>query len=322
VAVLTQTMSGVLDTFRTRVPALAAHGEAQLAVRSRLRKQAEEPYRGALAEIGRVTRDGTVLRGEVQARWQDFVVTGDLMRTLRSRKAPRQGKRARRRQVPERGTAMKTALRSALEGAVISVADRAAEEADSRWRVDTAGSALLADAERDRASGHRADRLFASVFGDGDTSAQDLNLAKSAPDLPLRAARTISAWQDHVLRLVQLASQQKRSLTRSAPLDDDTLALVAVLAVLGESATGSHAAATADDSDILTLPHRIVTAVLGADALPDIFRAARAELNERARLLLDEELRRFSEVIDGAGRCDEVAGVRLYQAAFMLEALQ
>ena len=322
VAVLTQTMSGVLGTFRTRVPALAAHAEAQLAVRSRLRKQAEEPYRSALAEVARITHDGTVLRGEVQARWQDYVVTGDLMRTLRSRKAPRQGKRARRRQLPERGAAMKTALRSALEGAVISAADRAAEEADRRWRTDTVGSAMLAAAELDRVSGHRADRLFASVFGDGDTGAQDLNLAKSAPDLPLRAARAVGAWQDHVMRLAQLADQQKRSLTRSAPLDDDTLALVAVLAVLGEGATGSHAAATADDSDILTLPRRIVTAVLGADAVHDIFRTARTELNERARLLLDEELRRFSEVIDGAGRCDEVAGVRLYQAGFMLEALQ
>ena len=65
-----------------------------------------------------------------------------------------------------------------------------------------------------------------------------------------------------------------------------------------------------------------MTAVLGEEPVHDIFQTARAELNERARLLLDEELRRFSEVIDGAGRCDEVAGVRLYQAGFMLEALQ
>jgi hypothetical protein len=317
-------MSGVLDTFRTRVPALAAHAEAQLTVRARLRQQAEEPYRTALAEIDQATRDGAVLRGEVQARWQDFVVTGDLMRTLRSRKAPRQGKRARRRQVPERGTAMKTALRSALEGAIISAADRAAEDADSRWRTDTAGSAMLTSAEQDRASGHRADQLFASVFGDGDrgSGAHEVNLAKSAPDLPMRADRAISAWQDYVMRLVQVAARQERSHTRTAALDDDTLALVTVLAILGEDATGSHAAAAADDSDILALPRRIVTAVLGEQAVHDVFRTARAELNERARLLLEEELRRFSEVVDAVGRCDEVAGVRLYQAGFMLEALQ
>jgi energy-coupling factor transporter ATP-binding protein EcfA2 len=324
VAVLTQTMSGVLDTFRTRVPALATHAEAQVAIRARLRKQAEEPYRDALAQIGTATRDGALLRGEVQVRWQDFVVTGDLMRTLRSRKAPRQGKRARKRQAPERGAAMKTALRSALEGAILSAADRAAEEADSRWRTDTAGSAMLASAERDRVSGRQADRLFASVFGDGggDARPQELNLAKSAPDLPLHAARALSAWQDHVMRLVQDAGQQKRSPGRSASLDDDTLALVTVLAILGADATGSHAAAAADDSDILALPRRIVTAVLGEQTVHDVFRTARAELDERARLLLEEELRRFSEVIDGVGRCDEVAGVRLFQAAFMLEALQ
>ncbi len=35
VAVLTQTMSGMLDTFRTRIPALAAHAETQLALRRR-----------------------------------------------------------------------------------------------------------------------------------------------------------------------------------------------------------------------------------------------------------------------------------------------
>ena len=324
VAVLTQTMSGVLDTFRARVPALAEHAEAQLRVRSRLRGQAEAPYRGALDEIMRTTRDGTLLRGEVQARWQDFVVTGDLMRTLRSRKAPRQGKRARKRQAPERGAAMKAALRSALDGAVISAADRAAEEADSRWRTDTAGAVMVQAATQARASGRQADWLYESVFGDGPgaADARELNLAKSAGDLPLRATRAISAWQDHVMRLVQNAEHQKRSLTRSTPLDDDTLALIAVLAILGENAVGHHAVAGADDSNILTLPRRIVTAVLGEQAVHDIFRTARAELNERARLLLDEELRRFSEVIDGAGTCDEVAGVRLYQAAFMLEALQ
>jgi len=60
---------------------------------------------------------------------------------------------------------MKTALRSALEGAVISAADRAAEDADSRWRTDAAGSAMLLAAEQARASGRKADWLYASAFG-------------------------------------------------------------------------------------------------------------------------------------------------------------
>ena len=326
VAVLTQTMSGVLDTFRTRVPALAAHAEAQLGVRSRLRREAEAPYRDALAKVEKVTRDGSLLRGEVQVRWTDVVATGDLMRILRSRKAPRQGKRARKRQAPERANSMKSALRSALESAIVSAADAAAEDAVGRWRADPAGAALLAAAEQRRASGTDADRLFASAFGsEADDAAEPSDIAalgRSARDLPLRAARAVSAWQDHVLRLVRDADRAKRPRVRSTPLDDESLALLMVLAILGESATVSHVAASPDDSNILTLPRSILTTVLGEQSVRDICRKARAELDERARLLFDEELLRFPEVIDGAGTCNETAGVRLYQAAYMLEALQ
>src|SRR6202453_1962958 len=50
VAVLSQTMSGMLDTFKTRVPRLAAHVDAQVVLRSRLRKELENAYSTALAE--------------------------------------------------------------------------------------------------------------------------------------------------------------------------------------------------------------------------------------------------------------------------------
>jgi energy-coupling factor transporter ATP-binding protein EcfA2 len=323
VAVLTQTMAGVLDTFPARVPVLAAAAEAQLAARNRLRQQADEPYRAALAAVEKAFRDGELLRGEVQARWQDLVVTGDLTRTLRARKPPHQGKRARKRQAPERSTALRAALRSALEAVIVTAADRASEEAERQWRDDPAGAVMLVAATEEQATGQRADRLFASVFGDG-TGAEpaELNLARSAPDLPDRVSRAVSSWQDHVLRLVRQAAEQNRGHGRSAGLDDDILALVTVLAILGEGAIGSHAAKPSDDSDILTLPRRVAAAVLGEEPVQELFGTARAELNERARLLLDEELFRFPKVIDGAGHCDEVAGVRLYQAGFMLEALQ
>ena len=50
VAVLSQTMSGVLDTFKTRVPAMAAHVEAQVVLRGELRRAAETAYQSAFAE--------------------------------------------------------------------------------------------------------------------------------------------------------------------------------------------------------------------------------------------------------------------------------
>src|SRR5262249_61096798 len=44
VAVLSQTMAGVLDTFKIRVPKLAAHVDAQVSLRTRLRRAAEAGY--------------------------------------------------------------------------------------------------------------------------------------------------------------------------------------------------------------------------------------------------------------------------------------
>ena len=78
VAVLSQTMSGVLDTFKTRVPAMAGHVEAQVVLRAELRRAAETAYQSAFDEAGVGLKDGTLLRGEVLARWEDCMVGGDL----------------------------------------------------------------------------------------------------------------------------------------------------------------------------------------------------------------------------------------------------
>ena len=53
VAVLSQTMLGVLDTFKSRVPAIAAHVEAQVVLRGRLRRAAEVAYERAFARRAR-----------------------------------------------------------------------------------------------------------------------------------------------------------------------------------------------------------------------------------------------------------------------------
>ena len=111
VAVLTQTMSGVLDTFRTRVPELASHLAAQLAVRVQLRQSIEGCYARAVTEIDEATRNGSLLSGETLTRWQDFAGSGDLLRNLQSR---RRGSPAhpRKRQISARTRALRAAVSS------------------------------------------------------------------------------------------------------------------------------------------------------------------------------------------------------------------
>ena len=86
VAVLTRTMSGVLDTFRTRVPSLAAQVEAQVTLRAGLTSAVAGSYQAALDEIDRRLQDGSLMSGEVLARWQDFAGAGDVLQSLQSRR--------------------------------------------------------------------------------------------------------------------------------------------------------------------------------------------------------------------------------------------
>ncbi|MBV9383808.1 MAG: 50S ribosome-binding GTPase [Streptosporangiaceae bacterium] len=346
VAVLTQTMSGVLDTFKIRVPKLAAHVDAQVALRAKLRRDAEDAYRRALADFDGGTRKGSLLSGEITARWQDYAVSGELGAALRSRRVPRKGRRARRGQVMRgqgvtRTAALDSSVRSALESLVVSVADRAAEQVAARWRADPAGAALLIHAAAVRAEGERAEQVFESAFGPDSHAAQaraaeqhGANIDRSSPDLPPRVARAVSAWQDHLMRLVQAENTAKRGGGRP-DYESEPLSLVTLIAMLGEGTertertegTGGTersqpAAETggAPDSDIITVPHDLLTSVFGTVELAEITARARADLLERVRLLLDEELLRFVEVIDSAGPVDEVAAVRLYQAEYSLEA--
>jgi hypothetical protein len=347
VAVLSQTMSGVLDTFKTRVPAMAAHVEAQVVLRGELRQAAETAYQNAFAEASAGLADGTLLRGEVLARWEDCMVGGDLRprRGAKPAKGPsRKGKRARRG--PSRPAALNTALRSAVESFIVSVADRAAEAVDGTWRADPAGAVLLTDAAAERARDVRAKQVFESVFGPAGQSgsgeladvdiknadvikaadaAQASAFSRSSPDLALRAARAVGAWQDHLARLMQ--AEDPRSAVRRISFDEEALSLVVLVAMLGEqlpskSGPATLAAAESEDGSVYTGPRRMLASVFGEAPLTELLARARADLTARVRLLLDEELVRFVEVIDAAGACDDVAAIRLYQAEFSLEAVR
>ena len=347
VAVLSQTMAGVLDTFKIRVPRLAAHVDAQVTLRTRLRREAEAAYANALKEFDAGTRNAELLRGEVLARWQDYAASGDLGAALRGRRAAGKGKgtamgvgvamgggrRARKGAGTPRPAALDTALRAAIQALVVSVADRAAEQVTRGWRADPAGAVLLASVEANRARDERARREFESAFGDSasDQAARQPTLDRSAPDLPLRVTRAVSAWQDQLMRLTQAENMSKRA--GGSGHDSEPVSLVALVAMLGmpaaaPSVPAAHATpaapatqeTTPETAEIVTVPRELLTSIFGAAEVSRLTGEVRQDLIHRVRLLLDEELLRFVQVLDGAGPVDPVAAVRLYQAEYSLEA--
>jgi energy-coupling factor transporter ATP-binding protein EcfA2 len=323
VAVLTQTMSGVLDTFRTRVPALAEQVEAQLSLRAELRSQADRSYRAGLAEFDEATSNGSLLRGEILARWQDFTGTGDLLRMLQVRRSGKRASRPRKRQMPARAKALKAALRGGLETLVVSLADRAAEDTVAAWQRSDAGTALVRDFTADSAAGQPASVTF-DLAGDLDFipsgpagrepsepgPAASATLARSSPDLATRSARAIGEWQDHVMQLVKAENVTKRSVARVVSFDEESLALVLTIGILGYGSVSEAASA---------VPQRLLTSLFGAGQLRDLGARARLDLRDRISLLFDEEMQRFAAIVDAAGAPDGGAADALREAADYLE---
>jgi energy-coupling factor transporter ATP-binding protein EcfA2 len=335
VAVLGKTMSGMLDTFKTRVPRLAAHVDAQVVLSTRLRREAENAYANALAEFDASTHGGRLLAGEVLARWQDYAASGDLGTALRGKRGVsgirRGGKRARTDATTTRFAALEVALRAALQALVVSVSDRAAEQVTRVWRDNPGGAPLLVAAEETRVRGERATREFESAFGKsaddrpgGDLAAKQGSFDRSSPDLSLRVSRAVSAWQDQLMRLVQ--SDVSRRLGGATVHDIAPVSVVTLVAMLGApSSVGAFVPAPRETAQegkdgIGEVSREVLASIIGAVESEELIARARQDLRQRIGLLLDEEMLRFGEVIDEAGQVDAVAAVRLYQAEYSLEA--
>jgi hypothetical protein len=247
---------------------------------------------------------------------------------LEVRRPGRPAGRPRRRRVPARAEALKTALRGGVETLVAAIADRAAEDVAGRWQEHPAGAALLDELTAAGSSGPPgeppftppAELEFAQPAANGSrpepaVPASAAALARSSPDLAARTARAISAWQDHVMLLIQAESVTKRSVARVATFDDESLALVLTIGMLGYGA--GDVAVTEGTSAV---PQRVLTTLFGAGPLRDLGARARLDLHDRITLLFAEEMRRFTDVIDAAGKPGPAAAADLYQAAYALEA--
>jgi hypothetical protein len=260
-----------------------------------------------------------------------------MLRMLQVRRGGAVASRPRKRRIPVRASALKTALRTGLESLVASVANRAAEDSVTRWRQHPAGGPLvsgLADKIEDRKYGSDFAEEAGLTFGaaaaldeghDGASVTERTGmdairlqgaaaLGRSAPDLAMRTAQAISAWQDHVMHLVKAENVTKRSIARVVSFDEESLALVLTMGLLGYGAGGDTV-----NEGTSVVPQHLLTSLFGAGPLREIAAKARADLHDRIRLLFDEEMLRFTLAIESAGVPGDTSAAQLRQAALTLE---
>ena len=203
--VVARTLTGTLESLRTRVPELAREVDAQIDLAADLRESAERAYDEAVEEIRLAMGNGSLVRGEILARWQDFAGSGDLFRAISSRRG--RGHRKERGRGPDRLRTLSAAVQNGVESLIVVGARQGAHEAVARWNNVPAGAQLL--------EGHAA------------------RLAVPSPELARRASRLVTAWQGHVRHLVGTRGVAKRSVARLVSFDDEALTIAFIVGLLG-----------------------------------------------------------------------------------------
>ena len=291
--VIRTTLDGALQSLRQRVSAVAREVDDQLAVAALLRDEADTSYSDAVLEFDDGIRSGSVLRGEVLARWQEFVGTGEFTRNLEKgigRLRDRITAFLTGREAPTE--AVEQALESSLETLFRAAADAAAERTVDAWRVRPAGRALLVD----RSQGTDRTR----------------ELAHSSAEFRPAVARELRAWQAQVLKLVSEEGGQKRTMARLASFGTNGAGLVLMLAVFAQTG-GLSGAEVLIAGGTSAASQKVLEAVFGDSAVRVLASRARADLLERVEVLLEIERNRFVEIVDAAAP-DAGAGVGLRSA--------
>ncbi len=290
--VVHQTLDGAIAALAAKGPELARSVDEQIEVIEQLRAEVDRSYSEAVRTVQVQTADGTLLRGEVLARWHEFVGTGEFFRALEQKVSwLRDRVMATLKGEPAGAGNLKVAVESGLESLLREEATAAAERAEASWRANAAGRALLESADAD--------------------------LSRSSPEFDREAERAIRDWQGAVLDLVADEGMSKRSRARFYALGVNGVGVALMIVVFAHTG-GLVGAEIGVAGGTAVLAQRVLEAVFGDQAIRRLAQTAKDDLDARVQALLADELVRYHMILNGLG-VDSDQSTRLRHAAQTLE---
>ncbi|WP_206610380.1 dynamin family protein [Actinomyces wuliandei] len=283
-----RTVVGALDHALGECDRLRVHLAAQERQHDVLAQAAVVRHREALERVDQITADGSMLRGEVLARWQDLVGTGDLLRSLEGRVGRlRDRVSALLRGRPAAADRVEEAVEFSLTTLLVAESRRAALEVEQDWlRQGCASSQRVRALER----------------------------LETEEDLELRVAEVVRQWQGDVLALVRSEGADRRVTARLVSLGVNGVGVALMIVVLAHTG-GLTGAEVGIAGGTALVAQRLLEAVFGDQALRTMTVRARADLTRHCRELLSARERAFTEVLvpprPGSGRLrDQVEACR------------
>ncbi len=273
--VVQQTLEGAIRDVSRRAYPVADASRAQVEAVEQLRVDADRAYDDAITAISTACADGTLLRGEVLARWQEFVGTGELLRSLEAKVGWLRDRLVNAvKGKPAQAERVTVAVESGLETLILEHGEAAAERAETAWTQSPAGRALLAGADKE--------------------------LGRASRDLRRQAERAVRDWQQDVLDMVRTEGADKRSTARFLAFGVNGLSVSLMVVVFAHTAgvTGAEAGIAGGSA---VLGQKVLEAVFGDQAVRTLAERARRSLDQRLRVLLQAERRRFLSLLDDQG---------------------
>lgn len=265
-----RTLNGVVRQLGGRAEELAAAEDDQRAAAARLEADAASAYARAQTNVLAATQDGTLLRGEVLHRWQDFVGTGEFFRQLESgigRLRDRLGAMLRGRPAPAED--VEVAIETGLHAVIVEQAAAAAEETEERWRQDAAGRPLV----------------------------QGRDLGRLPEDFSERAAAEVRGWQGDLMRLIETEGAGKRTMARISALGVNSVA-VTLMVVSFASTGGLLGIEVGIAGGTAVVGQKLLESIFGEDAVRRLAKRSQENLHARVEALLEQDSRRFTDLLD------------------------
>nr|WP_245851991.1 dynamin family protein [Mobilicoccus massiliensis] len=287
--VVRRTLDGALDSLATRVDRLAEASSTQVQTVEQMRAVVDVAYAEALDGISRGMSDGTLLRGEVLARWQEFVGTGEFLRQIEvgfGRLRDRLTAALRGRPAP--ASELGEALQSGVADLILAHSEDANAAVVKRWRA---------------------------IAGAEEVLAENPQIGTPAAGFDDEVHRLVRDWQQDLLELVRSEGKDRRTTARVLSMGVNAVGVVLMLVVFSHTMGTLGGAEVGIAGGSAVVAQRLLEAIFGDQAVRTLAAKSRARLLERVSELHAEQKQRIFDAVDTVAVDPDQPGLLLDAAA-------
>ena len=275
-AVARQTLEGATNALLLREPDVVNALEEQSAAAVRMKEEVSAAFVQSRETVEVSFEDGTLLRGEVLARWQEVVGTGEWMRKLESGVSSVRDRIAgwlRIQRQASSASAVDLAVEDSLLNSLVSTAEEAIANVELQW-ASHPESAEVAE--------------FAALR------------LRSSEEREVDAAEAVRQWQRDLVEMVSSTGKDKKTTARLLAVGVNVVG-AALMVVIFASTAGLTGAELAVAGGTAVAAQRVLEAVFGDDAVRKMTARARKDLSEKTAYFFEKDADSLLASVDQYG---------------------